>query len=108
MNQEFSDHERFDEIESLCAILTINNCEMYLRKIPLETEDPTGEQFLVLSKLMQSIKMWPTTFGSEKCTIAQVIIEYNQNFNIPVANISGYFNDACINDAGGVQHDNRQ
>lgn len=101
MNDILSDNERFDEIESLCALLNINNCELYLRKVPLESEDTTGEQFLIFSKLLQAIQMWPTTIGSEKCTIAQVIIEYNQNFGIPVTNIAGYLNDSCIQNLGG-------
>lgn len=97
MNEEFSNDERFDEIESLCAILNINNCDVYLRKMPLEEDDPTAEGFQKFSALMQAIKMWPTTIGSEKCTIAQVIMEYNQNFGMAISNIAGYFNDACIN-----------
>lgn len=102
MNDGFSDNERFDEVESLCALLSINNCELYLRKIPLENEDPNGENFLTFSKLIQAIQMWPTTIGSEKCTIAQVIMEYNKSFNIPVSNIRGYYNDSCISNNGGI------
>lgn len=101
MNQQLSDSDRFDEIESLCALLTINNCESYLRKVPLEAEDTTGEMFSTFSKLIQAIAMWPTTQGTEKCTIAQVIMEYNKSFNIPTSNIAGYLNDACMNNLGG-------
>lgn len=97
MNTVLDNDERFEELESICAILTIKNCDFYMRKAPLEEEDPTGEMFSTFSKLIQSIAMWPTTQGIEKCTISQVIMEYNQNFNIPIANIMGYLNDACAN-----------
>lgn len=104
----FDDDSRFTEIESLCSILKINNCDLYLRKMPLENEDPDGNSFSVFTKLVQGIAMWPTTQGIEKCTISQVIMEYNKNFNIPISNIAGYFNDACLNSFGGYQNNGLQ
>lgn len=95
MNEIIEDNDRFDEIESVCALLAIKNCEVYLRKMPLQSEDQDGSLFKQFSKLIQAISMWPTTFGPEKCTISQVIIEYNKNFNLAASNVIGYFNDAC-------------
>lgn len=96
MNTIIEDDDRFDEIESVCAMLNIEKCETYLRKMPLEAEDPDGSMFNKFTKLIQAISMWPTTIGPEKCTIAQAVVEYNQAYNLPVSNISGYYNSACL------------
>lgn len=93
--KNITNDERFDEIESICALLNIKECDLYLRKIPLEREDSTGEKFGRLSILIQAIAMWPTTIGQEKCSVARVVLDHNEEFNIPIANIAGYYTDTC-------------